>query len=237
MTGTQLAALIRHYTKTNSTTFADVDMLPLVNTFKDEIAGKIQQIRPEIFNMPAYDNLVVNQREYAWATDLLNRMIGLELKFTASGDYVVAQPIQRVHYLDTLQESVIVDNYDNLGPRYFIRRKAIYILSGTIIAVTNGIKFIYDCFPADLADMVGVADLSLDPSTTSHGFPKEFHEILARRISIAYKDPNGVKLSPKELDYENDLTKLLDNFAMSNLDEEITGKLPDDSDTDNGYSL
>lgn len=235
MTGAALAAIIRKKTRTNSTTFSDADMLVDVNCFKDELAGRIQQVRPEIWNMPAYDDLVADQREYAFATDILNRMIGLELKFTASGDYVIADPIQRAHYLDVLQESVIVANYDNLNPRYFIRRKAIYLLSGAIIAVTNGIKFIYDVFPADLADMAGATDLSLDPTTTSHGFPKEFHEILARRCSIEYKDRQGIKLSPMEMNYERDLEKLLDNFAGGNLDEEITGKLPDDSDVDNGF--
>ena len=237
MTGAQLNTLINSKCRTNDTTFTQAEKLVLVNLFKDELAGRIQQVRPEVWNMPALDDLVLNQREYAFATDLMNRMVGLELKFTASGDYVLCDPIQRSHYLDTLQESVIVANYDNLDPKYFIRRGAIYILSAAIIAVTNGIRFIYDVFPADLANLTGSTDLSLDPSTTSRGFPREFHEILARRVSMEYKDRMGIKLSVMEMNYENDLQKLLDNFAGGNLDEEITGKLPDDSDVDNGFDL
>jgi len=245
MTGTVLATLIRYDTKTNSTTFTDADMLVLVNLFKDEIAGLIQQVRPEIWNIIAYDNLVASstRRRYAYPEDVMNRLIGLELKFTATGDYVLAKPISRKHYLDALQEDIIVDNFDNLAPRYIHQRKSFYILSGTIIAVTSGIKLTYDSFPADLANLTGSTDLSIDPSTTTHGFPREFHELLARRVSIAYKDRNGLSLNTREqryssndIDKPGDLEVALKNFSYNNLDQSIIGELPGSNETgDDGF--
>lgn len=233
MTGTQLAAFIRRKTKTNSTTYPDADLLVDVNLMKDEIASRIQQVRQEVWNVPALDDLVLNQREYAFPEDVLNSLVSLELKFTATGDYVPANTLARRHYKDVLQESVIVNNFDNLNPRYFLRRKAIYILSGAIIAVTEGIKLVYNSFPADLANLTGIIDLSIDPSTTTHGFPREFHELWARRVSIEYKDANNKKLSKKELDYDEDLEKALSDFATGNLDEKIIGSLPPGSERGN----
>src|SRR3990167_636660 len=236
MTGTQLAALIRKKTRTNSTTFSDADMLVDANIFKDELAGMIQQVREEIWNIPTLDDLVADQREYAYPSETINGMVNFELKFTASGNYVLAKPIARHHFADALQESKIVNEFSNDAPRYFVRRKAIYILSGTIIAVTNGIRKVYDKFPSDLSNLTGSTDLSIDPSTTTHGFPREFHELLARRVSIEYKDRNGVKLSAMELNYERDLDTKLDNFQRADKSEVVLGALPaGDTVGDDGY--
>lgn len=238
MTGTALAKLINKRCHTNATTFTAADMLVLVNLMKDEIASRIQKARQTIWNVPALDDLVLNQREYAFPDDVLNSIVSLEIKFTATGDYVPAIPRERYQYEDALQETKIVRDFSNMTPRYFIRRKAIYILSGAIIAVTDGIKLVYNSFPADLANLTGVVDLSIDPSTTTHGFPREFHELLARRVCIEYKDDNNVPLNKKELEYDEDLEKALDDFSPANMDEELIGALPSGAERwDNGYDL
>jgi len=212
-------------------------MLVLVNLMKDEIASRIQQVRQTIWNIPALDDLVLNQREYAFPEDVLNSIVSLELKFTATGKYVPADTLARRHYKDALEESKIVNNFDNLNPKYFLRRKAIYILSGSIIAVTDGIKLVYNAFPVNLANLTGVVELSVDPTITTHGFPREFHELWARRVSIEYKDANNKRLSKKELDYDEDLEKALDDFSTADLSASIIGSLPPGSERgDNGYN-
>ena len=237
MTAAQITTLIRNRTKTTATTYPDATLLSDINLMKDGLASKIQQVRPEIWNIPGTANLVADQREYAFPEDVLNHIISLELKFDSSSDYVIARPISRKHYNDVLQESVIVDNFDNLNPKYFIRRKAIYILSGTIIDVTDGFKLVFDAFPADLPSLTGTDDLSVDPSTTTHGFPREFHELLARRVSMEYKDRNGIKFSQKEKEYQQDLESALEDFEIANLDAQIIGSLPSGATRgDNGYN-
>jgi len=236
MNGVALAALIRRKTKTTTGTYVDADLLVDVNLMKDELASRIQQVRQKVWNIPAVDNLVLNQREYAFPDDVLNSIVSLELKFTAAGKYVLAEPLARRHYKDTLEESKIINNFDNLNPRYFLRRKAIYILSGAIITVTDGVKLVYNSFPADLANLIGTADLSIDPSTTTHGFPREFHELWARRVGIEYKDANNKKLSLKELKYEEDLEKALDDFSTVDLSAATIASLPSGASRgDNGY--
>lgn len=238
MTGTQLAALIRRKTKTNSTTYSDANLLVDVNLMKDEIAIRIQKVRQKMWNIPTLDDLVADQREYPVPEDILNNIDNLELKFSATGDYVKAEFISRRHYGDTLQESKIINSFDNLEPRYFIRRQAIYILSGAIIAVTDGLRLVYNSFPADLSSLTGTSDLSLDPSTTTHGFPREFHELWARRVSIEYKSREpGMKLSERELNYDIDLDKALDDFSTVDLSKQIVSALPSsDKRGDEGYN-
>ncbi|MCK5600951.1 hypothetical protein KAR91_03720, partial [Candidatus Pacearchaeota archaeon] len=146
MTGTQLAAKIRKKIPANVTSYPVADLLVDVNLMKDEIVLKLQQARPEIFNIKGDQDLVASStsREYTIPVAALNRIIDLEIKFSAAGDYVIAKPIARRHYKDSLQESKIVNSFDNLEPRYFIRRKKVYILSGTISAVTSGFRLVYD---------------------------------------------------------------------------------------------
>jgi len=238
MTGTQLSALIYRKTKATTTTYTAANMLVDVNLMKDEIASRIQQSRPTVWHMSTLCDLADDQREYSLPSDMLNNIVSLELKFTATGDFVKATHFARRHYSDALQETKIVNDFDNLEPRYFIRRQALYILSGTIITVVEGLKLVYDAFPADLANLTGIVDLSIDPSTITHGFPREFHELLARRVSIEYKSNQpDMKLNDKELGYDNDLDKALDDFSTLDLSQATFGSVPSGSTRgDNGFN-
>lgn len=235
MTGTTLAALIRYKTKTNSVTLTDADMLPLVNVFKNEISSRISERNEKIFLIPSTDNLVADQRHYAIPDDMLNRIHKVEIKFTATTSRFPARAIKDYYGSET--ESEIVKNFTNAegGFFYTIRRRALFILSGTIIAVTGGLRMWYNLFPADLANLTGSTDLAIDPTTTSHGFPKQFHELLARRISIEYKgsQPKPIPLNQKELTYEQDLEVQLNAIAYQDNSLEIIGELPDSKDMGN----
>lgn len=239
MTGANLLAFIRRRTRTDSNTYSDADVLVDVNIHKDQLASRIQQIRPEIFQIPTLDDLVADQREYAFPADVMNNLVNLELKFDSSGDYKLATSADRFQFRKALQESIIIENFTNEDPKYFIRRQAFYILSGAIIAVTDGIRVVYNAFPADLSNLTGSTGLEVDPSTTTHGFPKEFHEFWARAVSIEYKDQNNMSLSTKEKSFDADLLKAIDDFSIPVLDHQIVGGLPDRATdgTDNGFLL
>ena len=235
MTSAQLLALIRRKTNTTTTTYPDADVLIDVNLAIEDLAGDIQKAREHIWEITALDDLVADQRLYAFPADILNRMTDLELMFVAGNDYVQAKPSARRHYNDVLQESVIINNFNNDDPQYFIRRKAIYILSGAIIAVTDGIKLVYNAFPAVLVNLTGSDDLSVDPSTTTHGFPREFHPLLATKVSMGYKSRNNLKLNQEEADFYNDLERKLDAFSCVDSSKVVRIGLPV-SDSDFGYN-
>jgi hypothetical protein len=89
-----------------------------------------------------------------------------------------------------------------------------------------------------LADLTGTTDLSIDPSTTTHGFPREFHELLARRVSIQFKDINGMALSREDLAYDQDLERKLDEFSTADLSAVFTASVPSGKwMADNGFDF
>mgnify|MGYP001561247621 CR=1 FL=1 len=241
MTGTQLAALIRYKTKTNSTTFTDADMLPLVNIFKDEIASMIVERNAGYFLVPTTFDLVASStsREYAFPDDHLNRMHKLEIKFSSTSARFPSTYIKDYRGSETESEIVKVFTNDEGGFAHTIRRRALLILSGTISAVTGGGRLWYHAYPANLANLTGNTDMSIDPSTTTFGFPRQFHELLARRVSIEYKGakPKPLPLNKKELDYEKDLKIQLDAIAHIDNSGEILGDELSSQDTgNNGFN-
>lgn len=237
MNGTQLAALIRKKTKTTSTTYSDADLLVDINIMKDEISGMIAHSKEEAFNVEVDDDLLADTRIYPYQTDLMNQLVRIELMFVDGNDYVLATPIKLSNAKIPIQEENIVNQFSDEEPKYLVRGKHIIILSGSAItAVTAGLKWIYKIFPSDLADLVGSTELSTDTSATALGFPREFQELLARRVSIEYKDTNNKKLSKKELEYDRDLDAAIDRFDKPVSSGETFLSLPEDN-TDDGFDL
>ncbi len=239
MTAATLASLVRLKTRTTSATFTDADMLVYVKASIDKLAGRMQQIRPAMWNMPATFDLEANTREYGFPTDTLNNIVSLELKFSASGDYVPATSLKKHPSSVALQESLIVAAYTNADPFYFVRRKALFILSGTIATVAAGGRLVYNAFPAHPASMTATDELSTDPSTTTHGFPREFHELLAQDVSIEFKSNNPeIPLGAKDLSFEKDLQEALDAFSTANMDVQETADMPSGASmSNNGFDL
>ena len=235
MTGTALATNIRNKTSTNSTTFTDATMLTYVNLFKDEIASKIVERNNGMFLVPSTFNLVADQREYAFPDDMLNRLHKFEVKFVSTDSRFPSTYIK--DYSGSETESEIIKSYTNSPGRFShtIRRRALYILSGAIIAVTSGGRIWYHAFPADLANMTGSTDLGVDPSTTTFGIPRQFHELLARRVAIEYKSnkPKPLPLNALEKNYEVDLQLALDAVSRVDNSGEIIGLLPSEADQGN----
>lgn len=241
MTPAKLAALIRFKTRTNTTTFTDADMLPLVNIFKDEIASKIIDKDGGYFLLPSTFDLVANQREYSLPDTWLNTMQKLEIKFSSSDARFPSKWIK--DYQGSETESEIVKSFSNSqdGFGHYIRRRSLFILSGTIANVTAGGRLWYAIFPADLANLTEATNLiESDPTTTTFGLPRQFHELLARRVSIEYKgrQPKPIALNRHELNYENDLQLQLNALVPQDKSGEIIGELPSAQELfNNGFDL
>jgi hypothetical protein len=70
--------------------------------------------------------------------------------------------------------------------------------------------------------------MSVDPSTTTFGIPRELHEIWARGIIIDYKGSreNPIPLSEQELSYGIDKIRAINSLKHTNLDREVIGSTP-----------
>lgn len=265
----QLATKIRLYTKQSMTSLTDATLLPMVNDAMNEMAELIaaRDIKSNYFVLPATDNLIAGQREYAFPDFLLDTMFFLEVAFSnqvnSFGElpYVRALPDDfrrlgvsrteaniQANYTNGSTGSYLIDAYGSQSghvsaPRYEIQRRSLYLLSGDIssatlkdvngnvgaTSVTNGIRLRYRQYPAPLTQLTdNTVDLSIDPSTTTFGFPLQFHELWARRVSMEWKaeHPGAVPASQLEANYLVDLENKLSGIEESDASGEIIGYLP-----------
>jgi len=240
MTPVEFAYHVRFMTKTTSGTFTDAQILALMKLRQDEIALAILDVDEDILLIPQYTNLVpssITAREYPQPPDILSRIKRVEAKLDGT-NYIVLNEFDVTSYRKSIStEASIIANFSNLegGAFFDIIRKSIFIYSGTLTAVTDGLKILVNTYPAAITDLALASDLSQDPSTTTHGIPRAMHEIWARGVIIDYKSSREkpIPLSERELSYEKDLGKKIKALKHGNLDREVIGELPDASDRGN----
>jgi len=230
-------------TRTSPTTFTDDQIISLMAIRQDEIARAILKTDEDILLIPQYANLVVSSitaREYPQPQDILSRIKRVEAKLDGT-KYIVLNEFDVTSYRKAIStEADIIANFSNLegGAFFDILRKSIVIYSGTITAVTDGLKILVNTYPAAITDLALTSDMSQDPSTTTHGIPRAMHEIWARGVIIDYKSSREkpIPLSERELNYKNDLKETIDTLKHGNLDREVLGEISDDM-WNHGYNL
>lgn len=229
MTYTKFATLIRYYTKTNSTTFTDNNILMLANIFKDDISAEIsKEVGEDYFGLRFERDLLAGQREYDLPAEIMGRMKYLQAKLDGKNWQHLDETDLSI-YGKAMDETTIQSIYADRSPEFDIWDQGIYILSGDdIIDVTNGLKLWAIIFPADFTDLSSIEDMSTNPDEYSHGFPRQFHELLARRVSIAYKSSKDkpIPLSEKEKLYEVDLKTAINSLRNTNLDRSVRPSIP-----------
>ena len=226
---TRFATLVRYYTKTNSTTFTNADILTLANIFKDDIAGLIaRHVGEDYFGLRFERDLLAGVREYELPAELMSRIKYLEAKLDGE-NWTKLNETDLTKYGKTTDESTIRSIYADRSPEFDIFDQSIFILSGdAIIYVKNGLKLWSIIFPADFASLSSTEDMSTPPDDYTHGFPRQFHELLARRVSIAYKSSKDrpIPLSEKEQSYEADVATVIQTMRDKNLDRSVKPTVP-----------
>lgn len=232
MTPAKLASYVRLKTRTNSTTFSDADMLIYLEQRLDEIAQVILKTDEDILLLPQTTNLVASstQRDYPFPADILSRIKRVEAKLDGTNWLKLDEiDITRIT-VPIATETDITNTFSNEQDNCFydLLRNSIYIYSGTIAAVSNGLKLWCNTWPTSISDLSSSTDMSVDPSTTTHGIPRPLHEILARGVIIDYKQSREkpIALTERELKYEIDLQKAIETVKHGNLDREVTGEVP-----------
>jgi len=243
MTPVEFAFHVRDQTRTNSTTLTDAVILRYMKIRQTELAQDILKADEDILLIPQTCNLVLNQREYPYPLDIISRIKRVEAKFNGT-DWVplseidLAQidvPISSESDITTVFNSSQASEGNPNGARFDILRKAVYLYSGTISAVTSGLKVYVKTYPAAVTDLSGETDMSVDPSDTTHGIPRAMHEIWARGVIIFYKESREkpIPLTERELNYKLDKEKVIETLKHGNLDRDVIGHLPPASDRGN----
>jgi hypothetical protein len=234
MTPAQIASLIRSYTRTNSSSFTDAEILELANPFKDEIASEISQANEDYFVRTFLANLRAGQREYSIPNNVMNNLKYVEAKLDGTKQQRLDE-FDLNTYRQATDETTILAQFAGRKPAMDLSGGSIFIYSDSaIIDVTDGLIAAAVIFPDDIADLTSTTEMSIDPTAYSCGFPRQFHELLARRVSIAWKSarPKPIPLSEKEQMYEIDLTRKIEALKGLNLDRTLVATMPSDDGQD-----
>src|SRR3990172_1228035 len=214
MTPIECAAWIRLKTRTNSTTFTNADIVTFLRQRQDEIAQAILEADEDILLIPQIVDLVssVTQRDYPFPTDILSRIKRVEARLDGTSWLKLSEMDITQHERPT-DEANIINYFSNEEGNCFydLIRKSMYIYSGTITANAGGLKLWCDTYPTTITDMTSGVDMSVDPSTTTHGIPRPMHKIWATGVVIDYKSSKEkpIPLTESENNYEFDLQKAI----------------------------
>ena len=100
-----------------------------------------------------------------------------------------------------------------------------------ITTVANGLKLWAVMYSADFTDLTSSTDMSVDPSTTTSGFPKQLHRVLAKRVIKFYKEKENMPLDRDEEQdvINNDITTQVILMKDRNMDRSILPTRPLDT--------
>lgn len=227
---------MRFKTRTNSTTFTDANILALMKIRQDEIACAVMEVDEDILLIPQTANLVANQRSYAFPSDMLSKIKRVEAAPDGT-NWLKFSYMDMTEFQHPLTESNITSYFsNNEGDCFYdLYRKALYLMCGTVSTLASGLKVWVNTYPSAITDLTGSTDMSVDPSTTTHGVPRELHEIWARGVIIDFKESRErpLPLTEREQKYEYDKNKAIYSLKNQDLDRQVIGHLPASSERGN----
>lgn len=236
MTPSQFATYVRYKTRTNSTTFPDADIITLMRQRQDEIAEIILKADEDILLVPQYATLVANQRDYDYPGDIISRLKRVEAKLDGTNWIKLIEidlteinvPIATEADITRVFNNLQYSNTNPWGARFDLLRKSIYIYSGTITNVTDGLRAYVDTYPTAISDLTSSVEMSEDPSATTHGIPRPLHRLWAMGVIIDYKQSREkpIPLNEQEQNYETYLQRGIETLKHGNLDREVIGDIP-----------
>jgi len=240
MKGTNFTSYIRKLTKTNTTSFPDADVVLFANIVKDMFATEIKKADEELFTIEMTTNLKASTsgdlttREYPLDTDIIN-IKRVQALFDGT-NWIKLGEVDPTEFTSPLTESDITNIFSNQYPnaKYDLSGGSLKIYSGTISAVTDGLKLFAEIYAEDIDSdaLSSVADLSVPSSSTKFRLPVQFHELWARKISIMYKSSKEkpITLSDFEQQFPTDFADQIEAITNSTTDRDNLMELPDDTD-------
>lgn len=233
MTPAAASAYIRLRTRTNTTTLTNANLLILWNVVKNDLCQRALETDEDIFLVPTTMDLVASatQREYPLHSNILSRIKRVEAALDGT-NYVKLFNFDLTEFDRTLTgESTITEEFSNEEGYAFydIMRKSLFLYSGTITAGTDTLRIWLNTYPADVTDMTGSTDMSVDPTTTTHGVPKALHKVISDGVIIQWKGSleKPIPLTDHELLHERHIERAFQTLKKADYDAEVVGDLPD----------
>lgn len=244
MTPLQFATYVRKQTHTNAVTYPDADILLYAGIGMDKISSRICDFDEDYFGAPQIEDLVNNQREYPFPTDMLNHIKKVEAMLDGVA-WLNLTELDLSSYSFTTDEATITSYFSNTinNCNYFIYRGSLWILSGTLagfIPNNGALKLWTYQWPSYITDLTSVTDISQDPNNTSAGFPRVAHESLADYCVIKYKlsADKPIQLTDTETNWESNMVKNITTLTELNKNRAVNATMPkNDGLYGNGFNL
>lgn len=237
MTPAQFASYIRSKTRTNADTFKDAEILLYANVTKDEIAKEVIKANEDYFGIELLRDLKDGVRKYLFPTYMLSQMKYLQAKLDGV-NWSTLEEFDITSYDRPTDEDSIRANWAGRKPAFDIFGGELSIYSeNAIIAVSGGLKLWSIVFPADLTSLSGAVDMSVNPSKTEFGMPRQLHKVWATKVIIEYKSSKEkpIPLTEQELKVEVDLQSAINSLKLQNLDRSVVANVPDNSNNGENY--
>lgn len=237
MTPAQFASYIRSKTRTNADTFKDAEILLYANVTKDEIAKEVIKANEDYFGIELLRDLKDGVRKYLFPTYMLSQMKYLQAKLDGV-NWSTLEEFDITSYDRPTDEDSIRANWAGRKPAFDIFGGELSIYSeNAIIAVSGGLKLWSIVFPADLTSLSGTVDMSVNPSKTEFGMPRQLHKVWATKVIIEYKSSKEkpIPLTEQELKVEVDLQSAINSLKLQNLDRSVVANVPDNSNNGENY--
>lgn len=225
----------------NKESLPDSSIIVLANVAKDQIAKEIIRVNDDYFGKKILIDLVNGQRDYPLVTDTDTIKGFMKIKFAELNTDNTSTGWKRMTRADleynqhTTDESTILSKYAAQNPQYLLFGNTITILTGFApVASTGGIRLwaIFnptdievDQFDEDIIDR----DISDSPVDGGIGIPTQFHELMARKVIIDYKESQStpIKLTEREQNFLFDLINTANNIERV-ADDQFQASVPPD---------
>lgn len=181
MTLTDLQTEARLKTQTDSTSYTNAQINQRLDIHNRRVVNFIDQLDQGYFETTSQANLVASSsqatRTYTLPTDML-RLVKVQAQLDGT-NWVDINEVKKGEIRVSIEtETDITNNFTNTDPYFVIVGNSILILSGTISAVTNGIRYHYVQRQALLA--------SASSANSTPQFSQEYHDILAIGAAMDY---------------------------------------------------
>lgn len=223
MTPAQFATLVRKNTRTSSTTLPDSVLMIYANNAKNDICEEVLKSDEGYFDLELTRNLEPAIRNYAFDGSIMNGIKYIEGKFDGENQkHLTMYDLTKMGI--ATDEASIVSFMAGRPWGYFISGNQVYILNDeAIIEVTDGLIMWAAVYPADITDLSSTVDMSEAPSDITLGIPRALHELMARRVSIEYKNSQEkpIPLTESEQKFDADLKAKIKLMTGLNTDEQV----------------
>lgn len=224
MTPAEFAAMVRYKLSMSSLTLTDANMLAMFNEVLPVVEQKVNEkdnLGRQILGVIGYADFTTGEREYPFPSDLLSKIIGVEVKLNPTDDWRELEEFDLVHYHRATDETTITNQF-KARPQYDKFRESLWIYSDTITNTAEGNKGLKLWYLGEFKRLLNLTEASehletaptgeADAQNFKRGIPKPIQYWMVRYITGEVKRDNEIALTDYETAIWDKLEEILNKL-------------------------